>query len=101
MTELAKILPSLALVFVVMLLKDLMVSSQERSSQPSKHAPPPPQESHSTASHHSPPPSPSPTADAFEDFGYEEDDDEDYVAPTPSTAALMNNVHLKFVICSS
>jgi len=94
--DLSKILPSLAIAFTVMLVKDLMINSKSTVQASSSSS-----ESTDTATATSQeqaqitPPKP----DSFE-FDEEEEDEDEYVAPK-SVNSYSKQLMVKFLICTS
>jgi len=93
--SLQKVLPKLVLAFSLMLVKDLLINTQTSHSVQAEtpksepeilQAPPAP---HKEASQ-----------DTFTDFE-DEDDDDEYVAPTQKHSPYAKHVHVKFLICTS
>ena len=95
--DLSKILPSLAIAFTVMLVKDLMINTKSTVQASSSSA----SESTDTATATSQeqaqitPPKP----DSFE-FDEEEEDEDEYVAPK-SVNSYSKQLMVKFLICTS
>ena len=93
--DLSKILPSLAIAFTVMLVKDLMINSKStvQASSSSENT------NTATATSQEQPQITPPKPDSFE-FDEEEEDEDEYVAPK-SVNSYSKQLMVKFLICTS